>query len=116
MTRDLSPFALIIVSTGIERIEQRRTATTSRMQLTFIDSSVLHIRENHISATGWVNYAYQWQLPNHQLIRQWDNAHEVPGIATSPHYQHISSEDNVHPSEPMPLEKVLSLIDLPLTQ
>lgn len=110
MTPDLSPFAFIGVSTGIERIEQRRTATTSRMQLTCIDGSVLHVRENHISATGWIDYACQWQLPNHQLIRWWDNAHEVPGIATSPHHQHIGSEDNVHPSEPMTLEQVLSFI------
>jgi hypothetical protein len=115
MTRDLSPFAFVIASTGTERIEQRRTATTSRMQLTFIDGSVLHIRENHISATGWVDYAYQWQRPNNQLIRRWDNAHEVPDIATSPHHQHIGSEDNVHPSEPMTLEKVLDFIASQLT-
>jgi hypothetical protein len=116
MKRDFSPFASIVVSTGTERIEQRRTATTSRMQLTFIDGSVLHVRENHISATGWVDYAYQWQLSDHQLIRRWDNAHEVPGITTSPHHQHIGSEDNVHPSEPMTLEKVLAFIVLQLAQ
>jgi len=46
---------------------------------------------------------------NDVLIR-WDNAHEVPGIDTSPHHQHIGSETNIQPSEPMTLEKVLDII------
>jgi hypothetical protein len=60
MTLDLTPFASIIVSAENERIEHRRTAITSRKQITFIDGSVLHIRENYILATGWIDYAYQW--------------------------------------------------------
>jgi hypothetical protein len=37
------------------------------------------------------------------------NAHPVP-VATSPHHQHVGSEENVQPSEPMTLEKVLTII------
>lgn len=73
------------------------------------NGSVLHIRENYILASGWVDYAYQWQTPNHQLLIRWDNAHPVD-LPTSPHHQHIGSEENIQPSEPMTLEKVLAFV------
>lgn len=115
MMYDLHPFRHVIVaSTPLEAIE-RPEVTQVRGQLTFIDQSVLHVRENYIIATGWIDYSYHWQTVDHQLIRRWDNAHEVSGIATSPHHQHVGSEDNVQPSEPMTLGKVLTFISHQLT-
>ena len=87
-----------------------------RGHLTFSDQSVLHVRENYILASGWIDYAYQWQTADHQLIIRWDNAHPVPTFNTSPHHQHVGSEDNMRPSEPMTLEKVLTFIASQLSQ
>lgn len=110
MKYDLSTFTAIIASASDEVVQQRKTAVTIRMNLILIDGSVLHVRENIVRNTQWVDYAYQWQTANNQLIHRWDNAHEVPNIATSPHHQHIGSERNIFSSEPMTLEKVLAFI------
>ncbi len=80
-----------------------------RGQLTFSDQSVLHIRENYVIATGWVDYSYHWQTREHQLIHRWDNAHPVP-VDTSPYHQHVGSEENVQSSPPVTLIDVLAII------
>lgn len=109
MTHDLYSFRhIIVVSSSFEPVN-RPEITQVRGQLTLSDQSVLHVRENHIIATGWIDYSYHWQSPTHQFIHRWDNAHPVP-LDTSPHHQHIGSEENVQPSEPMTLEKVLAFI------
>ncbi|MVM40652.1 hypothetical protein GO730_28190 [Spirosoma sp. HMF3257] len=69
----------------------------------------MHVRENYILSSGWIDYAYQWQTSNHQLRIRWDNAHEVD-LPTSPHHCHVNSEQNVLPSEVMTLDKVLAFI------
>lgn len=79
------------------------------MRLTLIDGSQLYVAENYIRLTGWIDYAYQWQTADYQLIHRWDNAHPVP-FETSPHHQHVGSEENTLPSEPMTLETVLRFI------
>ena len=109
MTHDLAAFETIIASSGDDRLQQRKATITLRTQLSFIDGSVLHIRENTVRVTGKIDYAYQWQTADHQLIHRWDNAHAVD-LPTSPHHQHIGSEENVVASEPLTLEKVLTFI------
>ena len=84
------------------------------MRLTLVDGSQLYIAENHVRLTGWIDYAYQWQTADHKLIHRWDNAHPVD-LPTSPHHQHVGSEENIQPSEPMTLEKVLTFIASRLT-
>ncbi|QKZ13428.1 DUF6516 family protein [Spirosoma sp. KUDC1026] len=109
MKHDLSTFhAIIDVTTPLDPIE-RPELTQVRGSITFTDSSVLHVRENYITVSGWIDYSYHWQTADHQLIHRWDNAHEVP-FSSSPHHQHIGTEDNVHPSEPMTLTEVLTII------
>ena len=54
-------------------------------------------------------YSYQWMTHDNQLIRRWDNAHPVD-LPTSPHHQHVGSEENVITSEPMTLDVVLTFI------
>ncbi|SOD92759.1 toxin-antitoxin system TumE family protein [Spirosoma fluviale] len=110
MTHDLYSFRHIIVASTSFTPSYRPEVTQVRGQLTFSDQSVLHVRENYILASGRIDYAYQWQNATHQLIHRWDNAHPVPQFDTSPHHQHIGFEDNVLPSEPMTLDKVLSFI------
>lgn len=110
MTYDLHPFRHIIVaSTPLEFVE-RPEVTQVRGQLTLIDQSVLYVRENYIIATNWIDYSYHWQTADHRFIHRWDNAHEVIGLTTSPHHQHVGSEENVQASEPMTREKVLTFI------
>ena len=87
-----------------------------RIAIEFIDNSRLIAVDYLHFDTGRTKYSYQWMDDDNQLIHRWDNAHEVPGIPTSSHHQHIGSEANVHPSEPMTLEKVLSFIALQLAQ
>lgn len=82
----------------------------SRLDILFTDSSRLIARNMLFYDTGWEKYSYQWMSERNELIHRWDNAHEVPGIPTSPYHQHVGSEENVLPSEPMTLEKVLAFI------
>lgn len=79
------------------------------MRLVLIDGSQLYVAENYVRLTGWIDYVYQWQTATHKLIHRWNNAHPVD-LPTSPHHQHVGSEANVQPSEPMTLEKVLLFI------
>lgn len=109
MKHDLTPFTAIITTSSDEIVQQRKTAISLRMDITFINGSILHVRENVVRETQWVDYAYQWQTANHQLIIRWDNAHEV-NVPSSPHHQHTGSEENIQPSEPMTLETVLTFI------
>ncbi len=109
MIRDYTPFATVITYITDERVEQRKTALTFSVSITFTDNSILHVRENIVTATNEINYAYQWQTADHLLIHRWDNAHPVK-LLTTPHHQHIGSVENIHPSEPMTLEMVLTFI------
>ncbi len=111
---DLSPFEQLIATATNQQIQQGRATRRLRMSITFTDSSVLHVRENYVTVSGWIDYSYHWQTADHQLIHRWDNAHEVP-FPSSPHHQHVGSEDNVQPSEPMTLTDVLTIITQRLT-
>lgn len=90
MIFDLSPFQSIIAFSSPFGPVFRPGVTQVRSRITLIDQSVLHIRENYILSSGWIDYAYQWQTSNHQLIICWDNAHEVD-LPTSPHHRHVDS-------------------------
>ncbi|MCY7349663.1 MAG: DUF6516 family protein [Cytophagaceae bacterium] len=81
-----------------------------RLHLTLVDGTVLHVRENRILSTGWVDYSYHWQTADDQFIHRWDNAHERQFLPIPVHHQHVGSEANVRPSEPMTLQKVLTFI------
>ncbi|MEZ0484477.1 toxin-antitoxin system TumE family protein [Fibrella aquatica] len=114
MTHNLYPFShIILASTALDPIE-RPDLTQVRGRITFVDQSVLHIRENYVILLDRIDYAYQWQTADHQLIHRWDNAHPV-SLPTSPHHQHQGSEENVVASEPMTLQKVLTFISTQLT-
>lgn len=109
MKHDLKPFGqLILTSTSLDPI-QTPTVIQIRGSITLMDQSVLFIRENHVVDREWIDYSYHWQTADYQLIIRWDNAHAV-NLPTSPYHQHVGSEENVQPSEPMTLDKVLTFI------
>jgi hypothetical protein len=87
---------------------------TVRLELIFSDQSRLIVYESRFYDTGRFKYSYQWMTKTNELIHRWDNAHEVP-LPTSSHHQHIGSEDNVQPSEPMTLTDVLTVIAQQIT-
>jgi len=70
----------------------------------------LYVKEVTVFADNKIDYACQWQKLDTTLIIRWDNAHEHPSIESSPYHQHVGSESNILPSEPMTLEKVLNYI------
>ena len=109
MRHSLTPFSHLVTAATPLEPNERPNLTQVPSRLTFVDQSVLHIRENYVTDTGKIDYAYQWQTADHRLIHRWDNAHGVD-LPTSPHHQHVGSEQNIQPSEPMTLEKILSHI------
>ena len=115
MNQDIQAFnAIIVASTPLQPVH-RPDLTQVRGSITFIDGSLLHVRENVVTATQWVDYAYHWQTSGYELIIRWDNAHAV-NLPTSPHHCHVDSEENIQPSDPMTLEKVLTIIESRLSE
>jgi hypothetical protein len=107
---DLTPFLEIISSQEVIEVKQRPDLFHFKLKVTLSNGTILHARENHLPAIEWHDYSYQWQTADYRLISRWDNAHERHLQSVPPHHQHVGSEDNVLPSEPMTLEKVLEYI------
>jgi Family of unknown function (DUF6516) len=82
---------------------------TVRTKIVLTNGSRLLAYESMFYDTGRTKYSYQWLTATNDFIHRWDNAHPVD-LPTSPHHQHVGSEENVQPSEPMTLEKVLAFI------
>lgn len=109
-TPDFSAFRDIVRDYTTIQVKQRPDFFHFKLRITFSDGSILHVRENHLPILGWYEYSYQWLAADNRFIHRWDNAHERHSVNVPPHHQHIGSEENVHPSEPMTLEKVLVFI------
>lgn len=60
-----------------------------RGQVTFVDHSVLFIRQV-VPGESTFKYAYHWQDREGHLIGRWDNSSHWPEIATYPHHKHIT--------------------------
>lgn len=107
---DISSFHSIIKNQEVVQVKLRPDLVHFKLKITFIDDSILHVRENHLPVSNWHEYSYQWQDDVNQLIHRWDNSHERHLLSVPPHHQHVGSEENIQPSEPMTLEKVLAYI------
>ncbi len=82
-----------------------------RAELTFVDGSILHIRE-FVDAEGPVErlmYVYQYMNANKELIFRYDNTghHRKLNLSTYPHHKHAGREDNVITSAAPDLAQVL---------
>lgn len=74
-----------------------------RLEITFINNTILHCNEVVLAEDLYYKYSFQWQNPDNSLIVRWDNAeHSV--------HKHIQSDENVHPSEETTLVEVLTYI------
>jgi hypothetical protein len=98
---DITSFNSIIKNQEVVQVKLRPDLVYFKLKITLIDDTILHVRENHLQVSNWHEYSYQWQDSNHRLIHL---------IAVPPHHQHVGSEENIQPSEPMTLEKVLEYI------
>ncbi|MGM9511925.1 toxin-antitoxin system TumE family protein [Larkinella sp. GY13] len=102
------PFIVLSYTDKLVLIPERQKK--QRADIRFTNGTQLIAHEYTYFDSGRTKYSYQWMTTGNQLIHRWDNAHEYPNLATSPHHQHVGSEENIHPSEPMTLEKVLAYI------
>lgn len=85
---------------------RRNDITKVKMKFELIDDSILCLSEVTIQESQWFEYGYQWMNIDNELIIRWDNTPHHSHIETFPFHQHISSNENVHSSEPMTLQKV----------
>lgn len=79
------------------------------MKITFIDNSILYIREIIIYNVLF-DYSYHWQTAQDVLIIRWDNAAHFPDIVTFPHHKHVGKESFVEPSNEQNLQQVMAYI------
>lgn len=84
-----------------------------RGNLTFVDDSVLHVREfvdveNGISR---LTYAYQYMTASQVLVFRYDNTPHHRSVLTHPHHKHEGSEENVTESKAPTLADVLDEIE-----
>jgi len=97
-------------------VEKRTTHTGLIIaELTFVDESILQIRE-YIDVELSVErlmYAYQYMNASKELIFRYDNTghHKKLNLSTYPHHKHNRSEENVIAAFPAELSSVLGEIE-----
>lgn len=80
-------------------------------EITFVDGSVLHLREfvdSEIEADR-LTYAYQYMTASKELLFRYDNTghHRKLNLSTYPHHKHDGNEENVVTSPAPDLTAVL---------
>lgn len=82
-----------------------------RGSLTFINGYELHIAEYTIThpTINRQKYRYHFQKADGLLVSRWDNVPHHRHISTFPDHRH-DSQNEVHPSQPMDIEKALKEI------
>ena len=85
-----------------------------RGELTFIDASMLHLRE-FVDVENGVDrlmYVYQYMNPQKRVVFRYDNTghHRELNLPTYPHHKHAGSEENVIVSAAPYLNDVLTEI------
>ncbi len=90
-----------------------------RGELSFVDGSVLHLREFvDVEITiERLMYAYQYMTASEEFIFRYDNTghHKKLGLPTYPHHKHEGSEEHVIASHAPELDDVLREIELLVT-
>lgn len=103
----LKEFYLITnFSVDFEEIEDYTGYIKGKFEL--INGSILYFFEfievqNNIPAL--IKYKYQWQSPDGDLLKRWDNASHHRELNTFP--DHVHDPNGVHPSSAMNMETVL---------
>ncbi len=96
--------------------EDREEVWFLRVNVYFIDNSLLHFRELFVGQERSFKktYTYHYQRSDGTMVFRYDNASHFPKLPSAPHYKHIGENDVIAANAP-DLQSVLkgieSLID-----
>ena len=77
----------------------------------FLEAAEYFAREGDELVT--VDYRHHWAGPEGRpLRRRWDSTPHFPELPAFPQHSHVGSEDNVEPSEPISLIRLLDMLYL----
>jgi hypothetical protein len=79
------------------------------LEVHFVDSSILYVRE--FVDSNHRKYAFHWQKSDGDLIVRWDNAPHFPKLSTFPHHKHTGTS-SVELSHDISLEDVFRHIQV----
>lgn len=94
LARLVEKYAEIIQSWSVTLLDKDGPNLRFRAQVTFIDSSVLNIRQVVIGESTF-KYSYHWQDQKGSMICRWDNAEHWPKIPTYPHHRHAVNQEQI---------------------
>lgn len=108
MLKTIAAFKDVVASLSIELFEREGKRSRLKARITFIDGSVLVIKDYYFGDER--KYAYHWMDEKGKLYIRWDNSPHWPEVSTYPHHKHIGSPDNVELSLEIELRDVLKVI------
>jgi hypothetical protein len=92
--------------------EDRGEVWFLRVNVYFIDNSLLHFRELFVEQENPFKetYTYHYQREDGTMIFRYDNAPHFPNLPTAPHHKHVGENDVIAANAP-DLESVLKEIE-----
>jgi len=92
--------------------EDRGEVWFLRVNVYFIDNSLLHFRELFVGQENPFKktYIYHYQRADGTIVFRYDNARHFPNLSTAPHHKHIGETEVVAADAP-DLESVLKEIE-----
>jgi exosome complex RNA-binding protein Rrp42 (RNase PH superfamily) len=92
--------------------EDRGEVWFLRVNVYFIDNSLLHFRELFVGQKNPLKktYTYHYQWEDGTIVFRYDNAPHFPHLPTAPHHKHIGENEVVAANAPN-LESVLKEIE-----
>ena len=92
--------------------EDRGEVWFLRVNVYFIDNSLLHFRELFVGQENPFKktYTYHYQCEDGTIVFRYDNAPHFPNLSTAPHHKHVGETDVVAANAP-DLESVLREIE-----
>lgn len=96
--------------------EDRGEVWFLRVNVYFIDNSLLHFRELFVGQERPFKktYTYHYQRADGAMVFRYDNAPHFPKLSTAPHHKHVGENDVVAADAPdlqSVLKEIESLID-----
>jgi hypothetical protein len=104
----LNKYDEIIKEYHITTFENVATSYRLKLNITFIDKSILYVKE-YVFSNDERKYSYHWVSFSGELIYRWDNAPHWNNIKTFPHHKHTLT--GTSESRETILEEVLRFIN-----
>jgi hypothetical protein len=92
--------------------EDRGEVWFLRVNVYFIDNSLLHFRELFVGQENPFKkaYTYHYQRADGTMVFRYDNAPHFPNVPTAPHHKHIGENDVIAATAP-DLQSVLKEVE-----